>query len=283
MDLVSCDLASEAVLTEVLAGADTVVNCVAGDAEAMLRSARALFAVAGTLGGRVVQLSTMAAYGSATGPISEDSPLLGDVDAYAAARAQVDRMAAQYGAVILRPGIIYGPGSVRWSGQMGRLLCTHRLGDLGVLGDGDCNLLFIDDLLNALLKVVQQPDCLQGAVNLCGVERLTWNDYFIRYARALRAVPVRRITARRLKLETKLFAPPLKIASLLVGSARRHLPELISPSMLRVFTQDIQLQTRKASETLQLSWTDLDSGLQQSASWFNEEYGSQRGSQVASR
>lgn len=266
-----CDTGNESALARLLANVDSVVNCVAGTGGNIRQSGQALFAVASRSGApRILQLSTFAAYGSLEGNVTESATLLGDVDDYAAARAEIDRLALAYGSVCLRPGIVYGPGSIRWSGQIGSLLLARRLGDLGAAGDGVCNLLFVDDLVAIMARLVNEPQTIAGAVNLCGRERLTWNDYLMRYAKALGAVPVKRIGTRRLRLETKMMAPPLKIAAMALGkrmTRRLGVPEFISPSLLRVFGQEIVLDNSKAGQFLAHNWTPVAQGLQLAAAW----------------
>ena len=111
------------------------------------------------------------------------------------------------------------------------------------------------------------------AFNLAMAQLPTWNEYFARFARALGAVPVARIGRRRLKIETKLLAPPLKIAEILCRKARitaLRLPEAIPSSLLRLCQQDIRLDVARAEQLLQLRWTALDDGLRQAARWFNQ-------------
>ncbi|MGC3982241.1 MAG: NAD-dependent epimerase/dehydratase family protein [Steroidobacteraceae bacterium] len=271
VERLSWDLADVEALFKLLDKVDVIVNCVAGDANTMRRAAQALFAAAARAGLPVLQLSTLAAYGSAEGVINEASPLLGDVDDYAAARAEIDRMAEAYGATRLRPGIIYGPGSIRWTTQVGNLLLAKRLGDLGAAGDGCCNLILIDDLVEIMVQVLETPGIASGAVNLCNSERVTWNEFFIRYAKALGAVPVRRITGRGLRIETKLLAPPIKIVEMLLGAQRAQqwrLPALLSPSLLRVCSQEIHLDNSKAEGLFGRQWTPLDIGLRRAADWY---------------
>jgi nucleoside-diphosphate-sugar epimerase len=215
-------------------------------------------------------LSSMAVYGPAEGSIRESAPLAG-TDPYARAKIATEQCAAGYAAaVILRPGIVYGPGGPQWTRRIARWLFARRLGDLGAAGDGCCNLLYIDDLVKAITQSLRLADVEGRAFNLAMAQPPTWNDYFIRFARALGAVPVARIGRRRLQLETKLLAPPLKIAEILcarAGLRASRLPEPIPPSLLRLCRQEIRLDVGAAEESLQMSWTDLDQGLQRAAGW----------------
>lgn len=266
---VRVDATDEAQLNRALANVTAVINCVAGSAETMIAVTRALLAAAGrqSTPPRLLHMSSMAVYGPATGLITESAPMLA-TDPYGRAKAACETLLEKWpSAVVCRPGIVYGPRGPQWTVRIARWLRSRRLGDLGAAGDGICNLVYVGDVVHALTQALRTP-ALDGRVfNLAMPDPPTWNEYLIAFARALRAVPVARIGARRLKLETKLLAPPLKIAELLggrLGLGAGVLPEAIPPSLLRLFRQDIRLDATRAQRSLQLQWTTLAEGLTQS-------------------
>lgn len=249
---------------------DVIISCVENNPDLIQRSAMALFtAVRRHENKRVILLSSMAVYGSVEGMVNESSAVSTE-DAYAAARVNAEMLAATcHNTICLRGGVEYGCGSLRWSGMIAKLLLSKRLGDLGAAGDGCCNLLFMDDLVNAIINAVQLPDTSHQAFNLCSSERVTWNEYLIRYAIALGAVPVKRIGRRRLNIETKL-AIPLKLAEVALGqrnASRLHVPAPLSSSMIRTFNQRIALDVAKAEQMLGMQWTPLQTGLKAAAEW----------------
>jgi nucleoside-diphosphate-sugar epimerase len=264
-------------VTQALAGAEFVVNCVAGDARTITAGARQLFECAAKRDAieRIVHLSSMAVYGSATGRVRETAALTGDLGWYAEAKVRAEESAQAYTraggrVVILRPGCIYGPGSDAWTGRIGRWLRAGRLGDLGANGDGTCNLVLIDDVVAAVIAALQEPAAEGQAINLATPVG-TWNRYFVRFARAIGSTPVQRISGRRLRVETKVLAPVLKIAEIAVRrlrAGRLGLPEPIPPSLARLWRQDIELDTTKADELLRVPWTPVERGLAVAARWF---------------
>jgi nucleoside-diphosphate-sugar epimerase len=275
------DATDPAALAGALAGADFVVNCVAGDAHTIAAGAERLFEGAARRDAieRIVHLSSMAVYGSATGRVHEAAALSGDLGWYAEAKVRAEESARAYTraggrVVILRPGCIYGPGSEAWTGRIGRWLRAGRLGDLGAGGDGTCNLVLIDDVVAAVIAALQEPAAEGEAINLA-TPAGTWNRYFVRFARAIGSTPVRRISGRRLRVETKVLAPVLKIAE--IGARRlgvdpRRLPEPIPPSLARLWQQEIELDTTKADVLLRLAWTPLDRGLDLAARWLDRAH-----------
>jgi 2-alkyl-3-oxoalkanoate reductase len=255
-------------------GVNGVVNCVAGDADTIVRATKALFEAAKRTAPapRIVHLSTMSVYGSAVGLVDETAPLKGDLGPYSAAKIAAEAEAAAYPqAVIFRPGCVFGPGSEQWTVRMARLLLAHRLGDLGPAGDGYCNLVRVGDVVQAIVRALQDPRLDGGVFNLSTPEPPTWNQFLIKFGTALRAVPVSRISGRNLRIETKLLAPPLKIAEILARICKldgRLVPPPIPPSLLRLMGQEIRLDTRRAEADLGLRWTPFDSTLEEAAKWF---------------
>lgn len=269
------DATDEGALQGALRDMDAVVNCVAGSAEVIAAGARALFSAAARqrVPPRVVHLSSMAVYGEATGLVEESAPLRAP-DPYGQAKIIAEHACTQYGAaVILRPGIVYGPGSRQWTERVARWLFAHRMGDLGAAGDGLCNLVYVADVVSAVESSLRLANPDGKAFNLSMADPPSWNDYLVGFARALGAVPVARIGVRRLKIEAKLLAPPLKIAEILATKLKlraTRLPEAIPPSLLRLCRQEIRLDVQRANRILGMRWTALPDGLQRAARWFNE-------------
>lgn len=258
------DATDPTALEKHLAGVDAVINCIGSDPAVMRQSAQALLRAAGSSRPLIVHFSSMAVYGSSCGLVDENAPLRGDIGAYANAKVEIERLMAAYPRrIILRPGCIYGPGSPAWSSRIARLLKARRLGDLGAAGDGIANLVHVDDVAAAVIAGIRAPECVGQVFNLAMKNPPTWNDYFISFAKALGAVPVRRIGERALKVESKVFAPALKICEILAGKlpVSLTLPPFISPGLLSLFRQDITLVSEKAERELGLIWTDLETSL----------------------
>lgn len=261
------DATDEAALTQVLPDFDAVVHCSGPSPRVIEASAQALYGALARLPRtpRVVHLSSMTVYGSVEGEITEAWALNPELGAYAAARVLAEQLAQRYAnAVILRPGVEYGPGGQVWTERVARWLRAHRLGDLGAAGDGICNLVHVDDVADAALRALQAPELAGQAFNLVMDSPPRWNDYYTAYAITLGAVPVARISSRWLKLETRLLAPPLKILELLCARLTRgHVqpPPAIPPSLLRLMRQDIRLSNARAKSLLAWQPRSLADGL----------------------
>jgi 2-alkyl-3-oxoalkanoate reductase len=263
-------------LKQLLEGVDAVANCVTGDGAYVLSNARRLFTCVASASDkpRIVHLSSMTVYGSATGWVSENSELLANLGPYSQAHCAAERLAKHYErSVVLRPGVEYGPNCIPWCARVAQWLQARRLGDLGALGDGYCNLVYIDDLVAAVLQALRQPDIEGQSINVAAPNPPTWNEYFIAFACALRAVPVRRVTRRWLDVESCVFAPPLKLMEKLAQRARVQaswLPPAIPRSLLTLCRQDIRMRLDLAQRHLKPRWTSLDVGVESAAAWCRD-------------
>jgi nucleoside-diphosphate-sugar epimerase len=272
------DITDEGALRRALDGADGVVNCMAGPPAAMARGSETLFRAAQASGRPlIVHLSSMAVYGDATGPVDETAPLNASQGPYAAAKLVGERLAADYRrAVVLRPGCVYGPESAQWSGRIARLLRARRIGDLGAAGDGIANLVYVGDVAQAVLAALQNGRSEGQAFNLAMAGSPTWNEYFLLFAKALGAVPISRLSERRIAFEARTMAPPLKIAEIAarrLGLPADRLPPAIPPSLARLWRQEIALVPDKAEEVLAIRWKPLAEGLADTAAWYGRSQG----------
>jgi len=258
------DITLDATVAPALAKAaenvDVIINALNGSHDAMVANADALrFVLSQRSDLRLIHFSSMAAYGSAHGRIEEACPLLGDLGPYSRAKAKAEQLLHDQASqvAILRPGCVYGNGSPQWSTRIASLLRAHRLGDLGSIGDGCSNLVHVTDILQALHTILQSGNHYGEAYNLAIPNAPTWNEYFIAYAHALSATPISRISARQLTLETKILAPAFRLTEIACRKLKLKadwVPASISPSLLQLWKQDIELSSDKATRELALSW-----------------------------
>lgn len=243
-----------------------IVNCTMGKPADVLGAARELAQTARRLTGvPVVHVGSMSVYGSLEGTVSEAATIPSSLSGYALAHAQAERLLDELGNVsVIRCGVEYGPGCGPWTDRIGQLLISGRLGDLGAVGDGICNLVFVGDLVEAILAGMRLKAGPKQVFNLAMRNPPTWNQYFVRFAMHLGATPVARVPAWRTRLESKVMAAPLKALGILakpVGlSSRIH---AITPSLLQACSQRILLDVSAAEEKLNCRWTSLEDGLAQ--------------------
>lgn len=240
---------------------DCVVNCVAGKDSAMVRATQVLCDAARSAPPRrIIHLSSMAVYGAATGTITEEHAAVEPVGLYGQAKIACEEIVGRYvrdggDAVILRPTCVFGPGSAQWTTRLARLLQAGRLGDLGTIGDGRCNLAFIDDVVGAIAAALDAPEVSGQVFNISSSAELTWNQFLMAFGTALRATPIRRVPVRTLKIETKILAPFRRIGAKVTKASWT---EAITPSLTALFQQDIRIDCGAARSALWLHRTPTD-------------------------
>ena len=254
------DATNPAAVRDALTDMPYVINCVAGKPSTMVESTQALCDAARAMPPRrIVHLSSMAVYGSATGLVREDQAPVAPISAYGQAKLECERIVGKFvddggDAIILRPTCVFGPGSPQWTQRLVRLLHAGRIGDLGAAGDGGCNLAFVDDLVAAIVAALDAPGLRGQAFNISSACDLTWNEFLIALGKAVGAVPIRRISPRRLRIETRVLAPLRRIAGrALSGSAT----EAITPSLAALWRHDIRIDCTAACSSLAMRQTPV--------------------------
>lgn len=136
---------------------------------------------------RLVYTSTFSVYGAtADGDLSERAPRKRSGDVYADSKLAAENLVLDYShrrelpAVILQPTVVYGPFSYwsRWP--------IDQLKDGTVVlpdtGNGFCNAVYVDDVVDALLLAAEVPG-VEGEVFLISGEKpCTWLEYYRGYA-----------------------------------------------------------------------------------------------------
>lgn len=105
---------------------------------------------------RVLHISSVVVYGYADERDQDESATRHSVGIpYIDTKSASDRLAARRGAVIVRPGDVYGPGSVPWTVRPAELM---RRGRLALPGKGDGTMLpvYIDDLVAGIVAAIRR-------------------------------------------------------------------------------------------------------------------------------
>ena len=210
---------------------------------------------------RVVHVSSVVVYGYAAGGELDESASRRSVGIpYIDTKSASDRIACRRGAVVIRPGDVYGPGSVPWLVRPAELL---RSGQMALPGKGDGTMLpvYIDDLVSSIVLGLRRG--VPGhAYTVWDGEPVSFHDYFSRLAEIAGGRPPRRLPRAVLA----------GLASALEGVARlRGRP----PDFGR---HGITLVDRRgtASNGLardELGWepgVGLDEGLRRSGEWLRQ-------------
>jgi nucleoside-diphosphate-sugar epimerase len=217
---------------------------------------------------QMVHISSIAVYGFARRGIVDEivQPVPG---AYSYARTKLGgenairetAMHTGLNATIIRPGMIYGPGSSNWTLKLFRYARRKPIffpGD----GSGSAHPIYIDDVVSAVARVTGD-ETLSGAIfNISADPAPTWREWLLTYA-ALAGH------------QSWVSVPPLVArtgAGLLMSFAGRaslirDLPELVDQ-----FMEKVTYSTAKARRDL--GWAaqiSLQEGVERCAPWLREK------------
>ena len=141
---------------------------------------------------RVVYLSSVAVHGYDPEPAAatEDAPARHTGDAYCDGKTDAEKIAREFHrgrglpVVVLRPTIVYGPfGS--WTVDTLAAVRERRM----VLidgGQGVCNSLYVDNLIEAMLAAADCADAIGEVFNISDAQPVTWRAFIEAHANALR-------------------------------------------------------------------------------------------------
>jgi len=198
--LVHGDVMDVEALDEVMKGKDVVIDCTfpkEGDFRSRCVQARAM---ARNIGNaclkhsvkRLVHLSTISVYGRPVGEIlDENSPRKPGRDAYGASKLAAEqemmRLYKEHDlpVVVLQPTVVYGPFT-GWSVAPIRQL-TSGIFVLPNGGAGTCNAVYIDDVVQAIIRAATEPDVDGEVMLVSGPEAISWGDYYKAYKRMIGA------------------------------------------------------------------------------------------------
>ena len=209
-DFVEVDVAESEALGPALDRVDLVVHTAAlvrewGPMDDFVRvnvagTAHLLDACAEAGADRVVHLSSVVVYGYDS-PHEQDESAFRRIhgNPYIDTKSASDRLACRRGAVVIRPGDVYGPGSVPWTL---RPLEMARAGQLAVpdRGDGLMLPLYIDDLADAVVLALAGGEPGQAYAVWDDRARVTFEEHFNRLARFVGGREARRLPRPVLEL-----------------------------------------------------------------------------------
>jgi len=194
--LVHCDLMHRGSLEKALRGIEVVIHCARDPAKgATVEGTRHLLeAIRARSVKRLVQMSSIAVYGDASGIITEDVPA-SPIDQYGEEKFAEEKLCQAAAGpdltvAVVRPSLVYGPFGDLWTGRFIEGIAAGRLRQLGKDGRGQANLIYVVDLARFAAELSLRPLPEYSVYNANGAEIPTFDEYFDRLSRALGQGPL---------------------------------------------------------------------------------------------
>jgi nucleoside-diphosphate-sugar epimerase len=233
VEILQCDISSAVSVRSAMKGVAAVVHCARGDATTNVEGTRTILEEAQRAGVQhVVQLSSVAVHGRQEGSVTEASPCTPGPDPYGRSKVQTEEICAEYGKrglaiTILRPTIVYGPYSNLWTVEFAQRLSADEWFLPERYTQGICNLVYVDDVVKAVLLSLQNERAIGQTFIVNGEERPTWSEYFHALNDALGLPPLRPASAMRSRVKAGLMMPVRKTGKFLL--------KRFQPTVLRVY------------------------------------------------
>jgi nucleoside-diphosphate-sugar epimerase len=297
-EIVLCDLVNPEHVKTAMKDIDVVIHCAYGSRESTVKGTELLLEAARQQNiKRFVHLSTIDVYGGIEGEVSEDAPLLPTGSEYGDSKIEAEKLCWHYATglpvVILRPTIVYGPHCKLWITKFAERLSSGKWGIFKEVGDGTCNLVYVQDLVRAIFCAADSDKAVGQAFNINGGDMITWNEYFIRFNESLHLPPLREIPPGKARLQSRVMTPVKSTARYFVDNfgetissiykssdvARRVMKKTEKkmkvspgPQELRMFGLKVHYANAKAEALLGFTPRyDTRSGLEMSVRWLDHE------------
>ncbi len=213
MEIVECDIMNPRQLEDAMQGVGSVIHCAKGSYDTIPQSTRNVLEAA-TCNGveRIVHVSTAEVFGAQVGQIDESFPCASMNDSYGDNKIKAEEICQEFIAKgfpisIVRPPIVYGPFSKTFTVNIAYKLLSGNWGIYKGLADGMCNLIYVTDLVDGILRAAESDAAIGQVFILNGTDLPTWNDYFARFNDALGLPPLKVFEPQSIGITTKLKEP----------------------------------------------------------------------------
>lgn len=232
--IVTLDLLDRKSIDAAMDDVDAVVHCAFDDGrESIVDATRNLLETASAKQiEKFVYLSSAEVYGAnKSGAVTEPTPSTAPEDSYGGFKYQAEQLCKEYHVnglkpTILRPSIIYGPFGKSWSNKVAKRLVSGKWSLFDDLGDGVANLVYVDDLVQAILLSLADSKASGETFNVNGPDRCTWNGYFQKVNASLGLPPLKEVSASKSKWRTRMIGSIRPVTSYLKAKFEDRLMEI---------------------------------------------------------
>lgn len=196
--------------------------------------------------------------------VTEDGPLCGENNAYCETKIEAETALLElnsppdFGIIIIRPGEVYGPGSIPWIVRP-LLLMRQKLFAYVDDGQGIMNHVYLDNLIHAIFLAIEKE--AHGEIfNITDGQETSWKDYFMRLAEVANAPTPFSMSKDEIKLFVKLRCQGQKLF--------RKEPDIL-PESIDFMSRPYAYSITKAQNLLNYQPTiDLAEGMRRTQEWI---------------
>jgi nucleoside-diphosphate-sugar epimerase len=211
---------------------------------------------------RVLHVSSVAVWGYEFGhDLEEDAPPRPCGNPYIDTKGTSELLARSRGATVVRPGDVYGPRSEPWAVRPVNALKSGMFVLPGA-GDGLITPVYIDDLVDCLVRALTMPDAAGGVFTCWDGEAVTARDFFAYHASW---------TGRTIRTAPEPLVKLGAAAGMLAARAAGKQPD-VSPASLQFISRRAVYPNARAREVL--GWqpeVPLDEGMRRVEEWLRRE------------
>lgn len=218
---------------------------------------------------RVVHVSTMSVHGNTLPPVlTEECPFDLQGDAYGVSKAEGEIAAFELGrqlgveVVALRPTLVYGPKAPLWVLQY---FDRIRREQVALIDDGAglANLVYVDDVVDAMWAAAERPDVAGEAFLINGTSAVPWREYLGTFSR---------MCGKPLPPSVPLWRAKLEMQVLRMYGTLAQRPRRFTGMDLHLMPLRTTVSIAKAQRIL--GWTpahSLDDGMAECEAWLRRE------------
>lgn len=216
---------------------------------------------------RVVHVSSVAVHGTRLpAVVHESQPYVTDGSPYEVSKAEGERAALGFGGenglevVVIRPTLVYGPGSQTWTLKLVQRVKYDRV-ILVAGGTGITNVVYVDDVTWAMMLAAVAPGVAGEAFFISGAGIVTWHEFLGRYAQ---------MCGKPLPPSLPLWLAKLEFQRGLWGYRLIRRPMRITPFDLQAHVQRAVFSIEKAQRVLGYKpQVSLNEGMRRTEEWLH--------------
>lgn len=213
VDIAMMDLLNKEQIEKALDGVTHVIHCAYGLGGVSEQGTNNLFeACMKSKVKQVVYLSTCEVYGNVDGEIDESTAFQYTGNDYNKSKLDAEKICWDYcekglPVAAIRPSIVYGPFSRNWTVNFAQFFLGGKGRKYEKYGDGICNLIYVDDLCQAILLALTNEKAAGEAFNIASPDTTTWNEYFEKYNNTMGLPELQTVSVVNTVLKTAMMQP----------------------------------------------------------------------------